>query len=83
MTFFQRGHANSQNAQEKMHNIANKLGKYKSKSQWYTTLYLPKWLSSKRIQITNVEKRKPVYAVTGDVNWCSHYGEEYGDSSKT
>ena len=27
-----------------------------------------------------VEKREPSYTVGGDVNWCSHYGEQYGGS---
>ena len=34
------------------------------------------------LQITNagevVEKRKPTYTVGGNVNWCNHYGEQYG-----
>ena len=42
-------------------------------------------LSSKS-QITNVgkdvEKREPSYTVGGNVNWCSHYGKQYGGSSK-
>ena len=37
-------------------------------------------------KITNVgegvEKREPSYTVGGNVNWYSHYGEQYGDSSK-
>ena len=28
-----------------------------------------------------MEKRAPSYTVGGNVNWCSHYGEEYGGSS--
>ena len=28
------------------------------------------------------EKREPSYIVGGDVNWCSHYGEQYGGSLK-
>ena len=36
----------------------------------------------KSLQITNagegVERREPSYIVGGDVNWCSHYGEQYG-----
>ena len=39
----------------------------------------------KNLQITSagegVEKR-PSYTVDGNVNWYSHYGEQYGDSSK-
>ena len=29
-----------------------------------------------------VEKREPSYTVAGDVNWCSHYGNQYGGSSE-
>ena len=27
---------------------------------------------------TNMEKKEPCYTVGGDVNWCSHYGKQYG-----
>ena len=27
-----------------------------------------------------VERREPSYTVGGNVNWCSHYGEQYGGS---
>ena len=41
---------------------------------------------SKSLQAINagegVEKREPSYTVGGNVNWCSHYGEQYGDSLK-
>ena len=29
-----------------------------------------------------MEKREPSYTVGGNVNWCSHYREQYGDSLK-
>ena len=29
-----------------------------------------------------VEKREPSFTVGGNVNWCSHYGEQYGGSFK-
>ena len=29
-----------------------------------------------------VEKKKPSYSLGGNVNWCSHYGEEYGSYLK-
>ena len=29
-----------------------------------------------------VEKREPPYTVGGNVNWYSHYGEQYGSSPK-
>ena len=38
----------------------------------------------KCLQIINagegVEKKVPSYTVGGNVNWCSHYGEEHGGS---
>ena len=30
----------------------------------------------------DVEKREPSYTVGGNGNWCSHYGEQDGGSSK-
>ena len=43
-------------------------------------------IKKKRPQIINagegVEKREPSYTVGGNVNWCSHYGEQYGGSLK-
>ena len=29
-----------------------------------------------------MEKRESSYTVGGNVNWCSHYGKQYGGSSK-
>ena len=44
------------------------------------------WLSSKSTQLINVgevvEKREPLSAIGGDVNWYSHYGTQYGGFSK-
>ena len=45
------------------------------------------WLSSKSFQITNdaedVDKREPLYAIVGNINWYNHYGKWYEGSSKT
>ena len=30
-----------------------------------------------------MEEREPSYTAGGNVNWCSHYGEQYGGSSKS
>ena len=30
-----------------------------------------------------VEKKEPSRSVGGNINWCSHYGEQYGGSLKT
>ena len=29
-----------------------------------------------------MEKREPSYTVGGNINWCSHYGKQYGGSLK-
>ena len=29
-----------------------------------------------------IDKREPAYTVGTNVNWCRHYGEQYGASSK-
>ena len=29
-----------------------------------------------------MEQREPSYTVGGNVNWCSHYGKQYGGSLK-
>ena len=40
----------------------------------------------KSLQITNagegVEKKEPSYTIHKNINWCSHYGEQYGRSFK-
>jgi len=50
------------------------------------TSYLPRRLSPKSIQTINagegLEKREPSHTVGGNVNWYSHYGEQYEGSSK-
>ena len=29
-----------------------------------------------------VEKKEPSYTADGNVNWCKHYRNKYGDASK-
>ena len=52
----------------------------------YTTTHWSKQPSLKSLQIINVgvgvEKREPSYTAGGNVNWYSHYGKQYGGSSK-
>ena len=54
-------------------------------NELFITSHLPEWLSSKRIQTTNVgedvRKKEPWYTVGGKVNWCSHCGKQYGGFS--
>ena len=58
----------------------------KSKLQWGITPYQSEWPSSKNLQTINagegVEKREPFCTVSGNINWYSHYGEQYRGSSK-
>ena len=54
--------------------------------QWDITSQVSEWLKSKTLQIANVdrdaEKREPLYTDGENVNWYSHYGKEYGGTSK-
>ena len=34
-------------------------------------------------KLEGMEKREPLYTVGGNVSWYSHYGEQYGGSSKS
>ena len=47
---------------------------------------MSEWLSSKRIQITNVgegvEKEELSYIFGGNEDWWSHCGKQYGNFSK-
>ena len=56
------------------------------KPQWDIASHLSEWLLSKRQEITSfgedAEKREPLCMVGRYVNWCSHYGKQYGGSSK-
>ena len=62
------------------------LEKWKSKLQWDIISHQSEWPWSKNLQTINagegVEKREPSCPVVGNVNWCSHYGEQYGVSKK-
>ena len=49
------------------------------------TPYPLKWLSSTRKVVSVgevVKKKEPLFPVGGSVNWYSHYGKQYGGSSK-
>ena len=57
-----------------------------TKLQWGITSHQSEWPSSRSLQIINagevVEKKEPSCTVGENVNWCSHYGEQYGGSLK-
>ena len=50
------------------------------------TSHQSKWPSSKSLQTINagkgVEKREHSHTIGGNVNWYTHYGEQYGRSLK-
>ena len=60
--------------------------KKSTKLQWGITSHQSEWPWSKNLQTINagegVEKREPSCTVSGNVDWYSHYGEQYGGSLK-
>ena len=56
----------------------------KSKLQWDDTPVRMTIIQSQEMRSVeeDVEERKPLCTVGGNVNWCSLYGKEYGDSFK-
>ena len=56
------------------------------KTTMSSTSHWSVWPSLTSLQITNagetIEKMEPSYTVDGNVNWCSHYGEQFEVSSK-
>ena len=53
----------------------------KTKAQWIVTSHQSEWPSSISLQMINAEEGNPPTLLTdGNVNWCSHYGEQYGGS---
>ena len=62
------------------------VGEMQIKLQWGITSHHSEYPSSKNLQTINdgegVEKRETFYTVGENVNWYSHYGEQYGGSLK-
>ena len=81
-TFSQEIHTDGQQVHEKILKVTYR---QRNANQNYSELLLHTEWSSKRSQITNVatlKKREHWYSAGGNVNWCSHYGKQYGDSSR-
>ena len=77
--FFQRGHADSQEACEKVLNITAHQG-IKTRGSHFTPLRTG---IIKRTQTTNAgedaEQRGRSYTAGRNVNWCRHCGKQCGD----
>ena len=61
--------------------------KKKDQQQWgITPIPIRMVILKKNLQTINagedMEKREPSYTVGGNVNWYSHYGEQYGEFLK-
>ena len=66
------------------HCESSEKGKQKITTRYYLTpirMAIIKKTTSKNAS-KNVEKRQPWYTVSGDVNWCNHYGKQYGSFSE-
>ena len=84
--FLQRIHTDGEKAPENMLHITN----YQRKTNQNYNKVLPHigqndYHPKKKKKSTNtgegVKKREPFYTVGGNVNWYSHYGEQYRGSS--
>ena len=85
-TFLQRRHTDGQQAHEKMLNFKNY---QRNTNQNYSEVpphTCQNVYHQKNLQTINAgeggEKREPSYTAGGNVNWYSHYGEQYGGSLK-
>ena len=71
--FLQRRHTDGQQAHEKMLNITNREIQIKTAMRYHLTpirMAIIKNLNNTRW------KKKLSYTVSGNVNWCNHYGEQ-------
>ena len=73
-------------AHEKMLNITNYQGNAKQNYNEVSPHTGQNSHHQKNLQTINagegVEKREPSYTIGGNVNWYSHYAEQYGGSLK-
>ena len=85
-TFLQRRHPKGQQVPEKVFNISDHQGEANKNHNEISPLICQNgyYQKDKEIRIVDedVEKREPLCTVGGNINWYSHYGKQYGSSSK-
>ena len=85
-TFLQRRHIDDQQAHKKMLNITNYQRNVNQKYNEVSPHTGQNGHHQENLQIINAEedvrKREPSYTLGGNINWYSHYGEQYGGSSR-
>ena len=80
MAFFQRKHTGGKQIHEKMLNITNHQG---NANQNHNELSLVRTARIKKASSgKKVKKNENSCTRGGNVNWCSHFGKQYGGSSK-
>ena len=84
-TLLQRGHTDGQQTYENMLSVTNH--QRNANPMGHNEMsHLSKWLSSINQQTTSVgedvEKRELSWAVSGNTDWCSDCGKQYGVFSK-
>ena len=85
-TVLQRRHTDVQKAHEKLFNITNYQRNVNQNCNEASPHTSQNDHHQKNLQTINagegVDKREPSYTIGENVNWYSHYGEQYGGSSK-
>ena len=86
-TLLPRRHKNGKQTYEKMFNFTNYQGNSNQNHNLDITSHLKEWLLLARQVITSVGevvgKKEHSYTAGGTANSYSHYGKQYGNSSKT
>ena len=86
--FLQRKHADGQQIHVKMFNITIREMQFKTAVRYHQSeVTSVRRAIIKKLQTVNprevVERMEPSYTVGRNVNWYSHYGEQYGSSFKS
>ena len=85
--FLQRKHIDGQQIHVKLFNITIREMQFKTTVRYHQSEVTPvRRAIIKKLQTINsrevVERMEPSYTVGSNINWYSHYGEQYGNFSK-